>query len=243
MNIIKLNAIPSTNIFLKELAQQNSIENFTVVSAEYQTNGKGQRGNIWNVEEGKNLTFSVFVNDFDVEKYNVFVLNCLVAVSIVEVLNEYDLYHLKIKWPNDILSESKKIAGILIENLFKNSKQIEIIIGIGLNVNQENFEDLPKASSLYKLIGKKVDKEALLLKLVHQLKNNFDLLYKSGEETFWEIYHEYLFRKDIPSVFIDNLENQFQAIIKHVSRDGKLILELESEEIRSYDIKEIKLLY
>ena len=78
---------------------------------------------------------------------------------------------------------------------------------------------------------------------MYQLKNSFDLLYKNGEETFWEIYHEYLFRKDIPSVFIDNLENQFQAKIQHVSRDGKLILELETEEIRSYDIKEIKLLY
>jgi len=245
MNIIKLNAIPSTNTFLKDLSATKKVENFTTVVAENQTKGKGQRGNVWMVEEGKNLTFSTLINDFSIQKFNPFVLNILVPVSIVQVLEKYDLHNLKIKWPNDILAENKKIGGILIENTFKQIDKIEVIIGIGLNVNQTSFDDLPKASSILLLSGQFKNKEELLEKIVQQIEVNYNQLVDGlkTEKYFWEVYHQYLFRKDIPSVFQDVTQKKFQGIISKVTTEGKLEVLLEDDSFQQFDIKEVTLLY
>lgn len=245
MNIIKLNAIPSTNTFLKELSATENLENFTTVVTEFQTKGKGQRGNIWHVEEGKNLTFSTLIKDFSLLKFNPFLLNILVSVSIVQVLEKYDLRNLKIKWPNDILAENKKIGGILIENTFKKTNFIEAVIGIGLNVNQSDFDNLPKASSIFLLSGQFKNKEELLEKIILQLKNNYQSLLDglNNEDFFWDIYHQFLFRKDIPSVFQDVMGLKFQGIITKVNEEGKLEVLLEDDSIQSFEVKEVALLY
>ena len=122
MKIIKLDAIDSTNSFLKALSAQETCENFTVVSTESQTQGKGQRGSGWTSEAGKNLAFSVLYNQKIEEITSLFTLNIVVALSVVEALKTVSNLNFSIKWPNDILAENKKIAGILIENTFKNSK-------------------------------------------------------------------------------------------------------------------------
>ena len=151
MKIIKLDAIDSTNRFLKALSAQESRENFTVVSTESQTQGKGQRGSGWSSEKGKNLTFSVLYNQKAEQLTSLFTLNILVALSVLEALKTFSNLNFSIKWPNDILSENKKIGGILIENTFKNFGEVQSIIGIGLNINQSQFENLPQASSLFLL--------------------------------------------------------------------------------------------
>ncbi len=174
MKIIKLNAIPSTNDYLKELAQQTSVDSFTVVVADFQTKGKGQRGEVWTVEPFSNLTFSVLVDFSKGCFFNLFDLNILVANSIHTVLQMYNLSGITIKWPNDILSYNKKIAGILIENVIKSDGAIRSIIGIGINVLQENFENLPKASSIYKSYGVRLDKDELLEKIVNVLKSKIE---------------------------------------------------------------------
>ena len=108
MNIIKLDATPSTNDFLKALLTNQFVENFTVVTAENQTSGRGQMGAKWEVESGKNLTFSVLVKDVLTEINSIFHLNVLVAVSIIEALEHFNIPNLAIKWPNDILAEHKR---------------------------------------------------------------------------------------------------------------------------------------
>ena len=148
MYIIKLNAIDSTNSYLKKLALEKPLAPFTVVWTTNQTNGRGQMGSNWVSEEGKNLTFSVLVKDVVENIEGIFDLNVCVAVTLIEVLENYNLSNLAIKWPNDILADKKKIAGVLIENSIKSSGEIVSIVGIGINVNQENFSDLPQASSL-----------------------------------------------------------------------------------------------
>lgn len=243
MNIIKLDAIPSTNSFLKEMCANQLLENFTVVVAENQTEGKGQRGNVWNTESSKNLTFSVLIKNFSVAKFNPFILNIITPVSVFQVLNSYDLRKLKIKWPNDILAENKKIGGILIENIFKSQDEIDVIIGIGLNVNQTKFENLPNASSLILLLGKDLNKDKLLHQIVLQIENNYQKLRQFGEEFFWNFYNEKLFRKDVPSVFEKNDSSRFQGIIQNVSAEGKLVIQLEDDSFQSFDLKEISLLY
>ena len=131
MKLIKLNAIDSTNEYIKlnkSLFSQNSL----VVYSFNQTNGKGQRGKIWSSQPYKNICISFY---HKIEKTSDEVLlktNLITSLAVLEILKLYDIAKLKIKWPNDIMSGNKKIAGILIENSFSRNKIVDSIIGIGL---------------------------------------------------------------------------------------------------------------
>ena len=243
MRIIKLDAIDSTNHFLKALSVQESCENFTVISSESQTEGKGQRGSGWVSEVGKNLTFSVLYNQKVDGMISLFTLNIIVAISIVETLKSFSNLSFLIKWPNDILAENKKIGGILIENTFKNSKEVQSIIGIGINVNQSEFENLPQASSLFLLGNKIFDKETLLISIVNKLEFNLSQLSALGETHFWNTYHQILFKKDVVSAFESVTGNRFVGKIQKVTRDGKLAVLLEDDSVQFFDVKEVKMLY
>ena len=147
MIVIKLDAIKSTNEYLKALAKENPLENFTTVIAKNQTNGKGQMGATWISEKGKNLTMSVLVKDVLSSHDAIFSLNASVAIAVVKVLQDLEIPKVSIKWPNDIMADSKKLGGILIESTLKSDGSTISIIGIGLNCNQTNFVNLPKATS------------------------------------------------------------------------------------------------
>ncbi|MDB9853163.1 biotin--[acetyl-CoA-carboxylase] ligase, partial [Flavobacteriaceae bacterium] len=155
MNVIKLSAIDSTNDYLKTNFLDKTKNDIHVVYTFNQTKGRGQRGNTWNSEPEKNLAFSIafFPNKFKVENH--FRINIIFSLFILNTLKSLQIPDIKIKWPNDIMSGNKKICGILNELKIKGSKIEKIIIGFGLNINQENFENLPGASSL-KLI-KQID--------------------------------------------------------------------------------------
>ena len=243
MKIIKLDAIDSTNRFLKALSAQESRENFTVVSTESQTQGKGQRGSGWTSETGKNLAFSVLYNQKIEEIASLFTLNIVVALSVVEALKTVSNLNFAIKWPNDILAENKKIAGILIENTFKNQNEVQSIIGIGLNVNQSQFENLPQASSLFLLESQLFDREALLISIVNRLEFNLNKLENLNEDYFWNAYHAILFKKDVVSAFELALGNRFVGKIQKVTKDGKLEVLMEDDSVTFFDVKEVKMLY
>ena len=241
MNIIKLNAIDSTNRFLKDLSATQNLDNFTVVVTENQLEGKGQRGAKWISENGKNLTFSILVHHSEITIKEIYLINIITSITILDVLKTYDLEQLSIKWPNDILSENKKICGILIENTIKSNGSIESIIGIGLNVNQNYFENLPQASSLLALKKKYFDKEEILNAIITALAANFSKSITAVQ--IWEKYHNLLFKKGIPTVFENNTLEKFMGIIQGVSDTGKLQVLQEDDSIKEYDIKEIKMLY
>jgi BirA family biotin operon repressor/biotin-[acetyl-CoA-carboxylase] ligase len=243
MKIIKLDAIDSTNRFLKALSAQESCENFTVVSTDSQTEGKGQRGFGWASETGKNLTFSVLYNQKSKGITSLFTLNIVVALSVVEALKTFSNLNFAIKWPNDILAENKKIAGILIENTFKNQNEVQSIIGIGLNVNQSHFENLPQASSLFLLENQVFDRESLLISIVNRLKFNLTQLENLNEDYFWDAYHAVLFKKDVVSTFESVSGNRFVGKIQKVTKDGKLEVLLEVDSVVLFDVKEVKMLY
>jgi BirA family biotin operon repressor/biotin-[acetyl-CoA-carboxylase] ligase len=243
MHIIKLPAIDSTNRYLKDLTANQSVANFTVVVAENQTNGRGQRGANWEAEKGKNLTFSVLVKDVLLHFEEVFNLNVIVAVSLFQTFSNLKISNLAIKWANDILADKKKICGILIENQFKSNSEILSVIGIGINVNQENFINLPQASSLKNSSGKEWNKEEVLLMFLNQFQNNINLYKNEGANYFWKEYHENLFKKNIPMAFEDNSNTKFMGIIKQVMPNGLLQIELEDDSLKLFDIKEIKMLY
>jgi len=242
MNIIKLSATNSTNDYLKQLTATQHVDNFTIVTAEDQTAGRGQMGAQWNAEPGKNLTFSILVRDLLLEVSGIFNLNVAVAVSIIQALDGYGVEALNIKWPNDILAGNKKIGGILIENSIKQGGEIFSVIGIGLNVNQKNFDGLPKASSLAVAASRDFDKQEVMMAIVQKLQHNVAKLMHKDTQSLWETYLKRLYKIGVPMPF-ENSTTKFMGIIKGVTPTGQLQVLLENDNIAEYAIKEVQLLY
>jgi BirA family biotin operon repressor/biotin-[acetyl-CoA-carboxylase] ligase len=206
MNLIKLDAIDSTNAYLKELSSKNSIEDYTVVVANFQTNGRGQMGTNWFSEDAKNLTFSVFKNINCLDNHEQFYLSIATSLAIYKALKQFNIPELKIKWPNDILSSNQKVCGILIENVIKNGKMSAAIIGIGININQNDFNGVINAASLKNITGVVYDKDEVLNAIINQIENYESLIQNRNFKILKEEYEQFLFRKDKPSTFKDNNE-------------------------------------
>ena len=242
MRIIKLNAIDSTNLFLRSLCLDTDVEDFTVVVAKHQTKGRGQMGTVWTSQDAKNLTFSVFKRFEDLKLEEQFVISMVSSLAVINALKKLNLPKLSVKWPNDILSANKKICGILIENVIKQNKVSGTVVGIGLNVNQLNFSSLPQASSILNITGTSYDLDELLHSILKELEILFDLVESNQFETIKTTYESFLFRKDKPSTF-ENAEGLFSGFIKGVSNEGLLKVLLEDDVLETFDLKAIKLLY
>jgi len=241
MKIVKLDAINSTNAFLKELVHTSVVENNTVVVAEMQTNGKGQFDGVWSSEAGKNLTFSMLCEFTKLEAQHSFYLNCAISLAVYTVLLKYHKEKLKIKWPNDILSSSKKICGILIENTVSNGKIVNAIVGVGLNINQEQFsENLPNATSLKILTNRTYNKDVILNELIAEIKVQTNLITTENFSLLKANYEKVLYRNGVPSMYKNNHSGNFLGKILGITYQGKLIIELENESLEMFDLKEIE---
>lgn len=243
MDIIKLNATDSTNSYLKRLSAAGAVNDFTVITAEYQSEGRGQMGTNWESQSSKNLTFSVFkhVDFLDIEHQ--FYISMAVSLAIASVLRRFHLKQLKIKWPNDILSEHQKVSGILIENIIKNNQLKYAIIGIGLNINQTDFESLPSASSIRNLTGNTMDRDEVLQQILEQLNHYFSMLEARQFSEICDLYESSLFRLNKPSTFKRKSNKLFTGYIKGVTETGKLQVLVEDEQLKEFDMKQISLLY
>ena len=242
MKLIKLDAIDSTNEFLKGLLSNQTLENFTVVTAENQTKGKGQMNAVWQSEPSKNLLMSILIKDLLFDNSQLFVINRMVSTSITEALQTFAIPELSIKWPNDIMSYNKKIGGVLIENILKENGVIHSIVGLGLNVNQTDFNQLPRASSLAEICKTTFDKDEILVTIIDKMKSNCQL-YKKNKDSFLLVYSNILFKKGIPMPFLNQNKQTFMGIIQGVSADGKLQILLEDDTVSEFELKEIQMLY
>jgi len=242
MNIIKLDAIDSTNNYLKKIILTEGINDYTVVTAKFQTQGKGQLGTEWESEHSKNLICSVYKKEINIKVQDQFVISALVSLALIKTLRKVNLSNMHIKWPNDIMSDNKKICGILIENIVKENYIKDTVIGIGLNVNQTIFNNLPNAASIKNLIGTTCSIDEILKDLVKNLKYYFNELDKSSINSIFEKYEDALFRINKPSTFKNLKGEVFSGYIKGVSRLGKLNVMLEDNLVESYDLKEISML-
>ena len=200
-------------------------------------------GTVWQSEEGKNLTFSVLKRFEGLHVQYQFNLNICASLAIYDVLNEQGIPDLKVKWPNDIMSGSAKICGILIENILKGQNVQHAIIGIGLNVNQTSFENLDKAASLKSITGRFFDLDEMLHAILEKLKHYFLGIEGKTVVQLLPAYERSLFRKDKPSTFTDAQGEVFMGFIRRISPDGKLILELEDHIFKEFELKEVSLLY
>jgi BirA family biotin operon repressor/biotin-[acetyl-CoA-carboxylase] ligase len=140
------------------------------------------------------------------------------------------------------MSDNKKIGGILIENSFKSDQSIASIVGIGLNVNQTLFENLPQASSLALISGTNFDKEKLLFQIVSTIQKNIELWHLNAE-LFTKEYTNLLFKKDVLMSFQNQDNTFFNGFVKGISTTGKLFIQNESGLLLDFDIKEIKMIF
>lgn len=211
-----------------------------VVAVE-QTAGRGQRGNVWSSKAGENLTFSlVWEADFVAAKEQ-FRISEAVALALVDTLASYGI-EAQIKWPNDIYVGHKKICGILIEHdLGPQARLARTIVGIGLNVNQTQFEDwIPNPTSIALLTGERKGTNDVFGDLYEALERRFEQLKESPEEVQRD-YLAHLYRLDRPATYALPNGKQFRATIRDVKPTGELIVEHEEGGfVKPYLFKEIE---
>ena len=241
MNIIKLSAIDSTNDYLKNLLLKNTLENYTIVTAEFQHKGKGQMGGEWKSEPSKNLMCSIYLNNSTIKLSNQFSINMVVCLAIKKSLNKFNIPQLSVKWPNDIMSGSSKLCGVLIENIVKSKSIQNIIIGIGLNVNQTEFNNLPNASSIKQISGKHYNTEEILIEIVKDVKFYFNFLNKKNLIELQKLYEANLYRLNKVSMFKLADSNLVSGYIRGIKKDGRLKIIMENDLEKDFGIKEISL--
>jgi BirA family biotin operon repressor/biotin-[acetyl-CoA-carboxylase] ligase len=239
--MIFLQEVDSTNSFLTDLNRHNKQVNGTVVVANHQNKGKGQRGNSWLSKKEENLTCSVLLYP-NIDIKHSFYLNIISSLAVNKTLKDLKL-NSKIKWPNDILINSKKISGILVENILSTSKITQSIIGIGLNVNQTDFGDELKATSLV-LEKINTDKEDVLQKIYQYLDFYYNILIQSNFDLLLNLYYKELLWFNEIGTFKDTTTNQkIIAQIKGIDKDGRLILmDTTTLQQKHFNLKEVKFL-
>lgn len=193
--IVNLTECHSTNDYALQYVKQSTDTEGTIIIAEKQTHGKGQWGNYWQSEPGKNLTFSLILKPSALKTSRHFFLNMTVSCGIVNALNElYPAYDFFIKWPNDIICGKKKIGGILIENNLSTDNQYleTAVCGIGINVNQTNFI-YQSASSLANIISEWQDKTTLLEYIIWYIEGWYLKMREQGnDEALMHAYQQNL---------------------------------------------------
>ena len=224
-----IKATNSTNSLMKEmLAKGEWPQGEHFLYAGYQTAGRGQTGNSWESEEGKNLLCSILLPP----NKNLYFLNIAVSVALIRLLDE----QLTIKWPNDIYWKDKKLAGILLENAIIGSEVKYAIAGIGLNVNQTKFvSNAPNPVSLKQITGKEYDMDQLMKDLFEAVNT----VLNEPEDVIWSEYKAHLFRREGYWPF-ENQSGVFEAHIEDVLSTGEIVLSDKNGQVHQYGFKQIK---
>jgi BirA family transcriptional regulator, biotin operon repressor / biotin---[acetyl-CoA-carboxylase] ligase len=237
MHIIKLDATDSTNDYLRKMLLNNKLTTPTVVWSLFQKKGKGQRGQVWTSQAGKNLMFSLYIPNLNRSADQLISIHKIVSVCLVDWLLSLQIPNISVKWPNDILSGDKKLAGILVESIMQKSSIKSIIIGMGINVNQIQFPQLPHATSMRLRTAKTYDLEPLLLSVVPKLIEGLTHPRKDWETA----YHQSLYGLNQNRRFVSG-KHEFEGIIRSVTSEGKLVLETEIGE-QLFDLKELQFVH
>lgn len=240
----------STNTLLREQYSE-ALPNLYTIRTDYQTAGRGQAGNGWESEDGKNLLFSTLIRS-DIRPAEQFRLTMMVSVAMWEMLSQYlpnDL--LTIKWPNDIYYGDKKLAGILVENILSGNRIVYSIAGIGLNVNQLEFKsDAPNPISMQQIMGEAYDVEVLLSGFLNALQVCFEIPTKALKDAYMK--HLYRCKGAFPYIEREvsiaptmivraaEAEQMFMAEIEDVTPLGQLVLRTDGDEVRTYHFKQIR---
>ena len=233
--IIQIECVDSTNNYVAILLSEGKIKHGTVILADEQTNGRGQRGASWDSKAGENLIFSMFIDTAILSVKDQFYLTQIISLAVVNMLSKFGI-EADIKWPNDIYIKGRKIGGILIENYIKGAFLNGSIIGIGLNINQIEFDNL-NATSLKLEKGEFIPIQSTVFSLINEMNNGWEMLSKNQFEKINAFYLDKLWLLNKESDFIDK-SGEFKGCIKGVTTNGLLIMQKEDKLVQ-YDLKEI----
>ena len=239
MKLIKLNAIDSTNEYIK-LNKSFFSQNSLAVYSFNQTNGKGQRGKKWITEPYKNTCISFYYRVDKPSEYTLLKINLCTTLTVLEVLKSYDITDLKIKWPNDIMSGNRKIAGILIETTLVKNKINDLIIGIGLNVNQTDFDVIKEATSMKILKSKSFNLHMISKQFVEKFSSFDDKISNISKDKLIEKFCYHLFGIREKRKFAIE-EKVVEGIILGITDNYMLSVELDNQ-VKHYDNEQIKLI-
>lgn len=238
---IYISETPSTNTLVKSYLQEGVLKDFTLVVTDHQTQGRGQMGSNWISEKDKNIACSLYKEFKGVSIDRQFIISMIVSLSLIEALEELKVPQITVKWPNDIYSGTKKIAGVLIETTMSGKEISSAIIGIGINVNQTNFKELPQASSLINILGKPTDR-SYLVHLFLEKFSKWHLQLDRGYDFVKSAYESRLYRKDKVSLFKGDSIGVANGIIKGINQKGQLLIDVEDRGVVNFNLKEVQLL-
>lgn len=235
-----LEEVTSTNDYLRGMEPTADI---TVVSATFQTKGRGQRGNTWVSDPGKNLLFSALVCPEGVKAADGFILSQAMALSICETLSVF-VDGVAIKWPNDIYCHDRKICGTLIENSLKNKYIGSSVIGSGINVNQTAFPSglAAPATSLFLMLGEEKEPDAIMHSVMERFAGYYGEILSGQYDGIRSLYHDHLYLRGQQHLFADS-EGPFLGVISHVEPDGHLVIMDSRLQPRRYAFKEVRLIH
>ena len=234
-SLIYFNNCASTQDELIDFLNQHYLsEDFLAVYTFNQTKGRGQYGNSWENLPEKNLAYSFALKTKNINVSDT-CFNFYTAILVRDFIANLTKTEVKIKWPNDLILKNKKICGML----FEKSKNY-FVVGIGINILQENFKNLPKAGSVLSQTGLSFELKAFTESLHQYLFEH--LVQKEIPNNILELYHLHLYRKNEVSVFEKNKVRQ-NGIIQNVDETGHIWIDLENEGLQKFFHKEIELLY
>ena len=238
---IKVSQTASTNTYLSRLAA--TLPGGTVIYTPSQTAGRGQKGNSWESEDGKNLTFSLLLKRPPVKARDQFYLSEAAALAVVEALTAEAGDGFSVKWPNDVYWQDKKVCGMLLENSLDGTDIATCIVGIGINVNQERFlSDAPNPVSLINITGREHDLMALLKRVCSRIEQLVDSLADdSARRDLHERYMTALYRNDGQQhPWEDASGHRFMASVADIAPDGTLTLLHDDGTRHDYLFKQVK---
>ena len=237
-NVLRYESVGSTNQKAAELLARGDIGNGTAITASFQSGGKGQRGNTWSSEQGANLLVSYIIEPEHLKAGNQFLLSAVAALAVQRTIYSAIIpfgseHSVKIKWPNDVLVENKKVSGVLIENSIQAGQVSSSIIGIGINVNQASFQNLPHASSLLALTMSEFEIDDILDELSQNLAAFFRLIDKDPN-LLLELFKDHLFGLHTwLNLKVDGTESEYRVL--GIEEDGRL--KIEDRNFRTHSVQ------
>ena len=236
-------SIGSTNTYLRELNGGDPSYEYEVAVAVFQTAGRGQKGNSWESEAGKNLLFSILAHPSNLKVQEQFYISEAIALavsdSVMAAIGPDYAADVSVKWSNDVYWKDFKMAGILIENTLQGSSILDTVVGVGLDVNQEVFvSDAPNPISLKNITGREFDIEALLSDIIARFIGYMEKKADERPEVD-RLYRDRLYRREGFHRFCDE-KGEFSASIEGIRPDGCLMLLTDSGDHRVYEFKQVK---
>jgi BirA family biotin operon repressor/biotin-[acetyl-CoA-carboxylase] ligase len=241
--VVELSETRSTNTVALELIQSGKAGDGLVITADHQNEGRGQHGSQWQSDPGSNLLVSVVLNLMDFPAQLHFHLNRMISVACHESISEITGHKSQIKWPNDILVNDQKIAGILIENIIRGGVITWSVVGIGINLNQTAFGSYPVPATSVRLLNSlRYKREDALNVLLSKLDKWYRIFILKRFDLIRSGYTDHLFRYQKTAKFADKA-GPFEGMITDVLEDGRMVITDATKRRRVYSNKEVEFIF